>query len=286
MANPNQVFCMLTGKIFRNPVRDLDGYVFEKEAIEHFVSDHWFHPVLFYDVQSPEHYTVEDDMEKQTEVKEFLTKNPTMASAQFIELDTRAIIRMKMLREIFADCHELNKKTSAYVSNHVELFKYLTKIQIKQFLTHQNQDLCSEPIKRIFECDTLVCHLFDTIGSDIDHINLDAMESKPIHLLLRYSPVETVKKILTKSNINMESKAKFGTKPIHLACVREEWDLVKFLVEKGVELTDTFGDVYIQQNLAHLVGEHLSEYWEEFQRMYLKKYGVKPEKVNVDDWNR
>lgn len=205
-----EITCPISKQIFFEPVVASDGFVYEKECIEHWLSTRQSSPITNLPL---ENNNINDLQFMKTLVAEKIKQNPELKKDQYVP-----ILSKKKLYKQIVKCADYNKLLEC---KEIDLHELISLID--------DNGLCSNFFKRNTK---IIKHI---INNCID-INIVIMEGwRLIHYITYFSKPDLIKYIV-KKGADLEVVTNCGSKPIHFVVDKSTDKIINLFIKKGVDI--------------------------------------------------
>jgi len=202
----DQFRCPITKDIFKDPVIADDGMVYEKDAIEEWLSKNSASPM--------------------TQIK----MTNILVGCHTIKSLTDDLI--KKYPELKGQQYAMPIEKIIELGNYDELLSY-AEFDLKHLMDSQHlrdsdvfHKLCQNANPDILKY---------VIDNSIDLECRNNIDSRPIHYICKYSTPEMIKYIIDKG-VDLECQQINGCRPIHYICIYSTFEMIKYIIDKGVDL--------------------------------------------------
>lgn len=263
----NEISCPITGLVFLDPVIVSDGHIYERHAIEIWLSTNDTSPITREIVEKkivPAHSI-------KSIISKLLEQNPTLKKKQYepstIDHSTnndtvKQIISTKKYQQLkFIKNFNVTLLTDTRLkcnngsdgSMIFYIFNY-APIDIQKYVIDNCDTIGSNKmtnngytiIRHIIRYASLeiIKYVFDNRKVGID-IVVDSRNSRPIHVACKYRDDDIIKYLMSLDNIDLECETKKLHRPIHFLCMNKQitTSLLDFFIKNGVKMNvPSFGN--------------------------------------------
>ena len=215
--------CPLTKQIYYNPVVAEDGYTYESIAFKDWVKYNKKSPVTGESIRS---LTIPNRRMKEI-VEIYLEENPDNRTKQFMFKKIYHYFRDEFISSLNAGRYEELYNFSHFLINDQVVYCNGRKKQVDTIVSYLSKH-CKD--KDVFNY---------IIDNALDYDSYDPNMFKPIHVLINYDIVESVKHLIGKG-IDLNSKDPFGRTPLHAIIVKDlDPEILKMFIDNGADATIT-----------------------------------------------
>lgn len=237
--------CPITREIMYDPVVASDGVVYERDAIEKWLSMNSHSPVTkeslkkdIYDCSILKRY-----------IDQYIKDNPKKKKKQyepsFDYNDNKDQINKfissnqfnKLLNYKNYDIKNMCLYINHMVSNcsQLDIINYVIRncINIKEYLDGSAYNL----LQRLCKKDNLdmIKYFVEEVGMNIESTQNSSKKDNLIHIACREEATNIISYLISKG-VNLESENNEKVRPIHIACSKKNINIVKQLIDHGVNL--------------------------------------------------
>jgi len=201
--------CPLSHEIFNDPVVAEDGHLYERSAIDEWLTGNESSPITREPIGNKlvESYTIKNIIEA------MLIQNPKMKEQQF-------------------------KVDNTYNKNLSKIHSFITNEQFDKLLNYTKYNLETLIKNSLFTIllngasSKVIKYVIDN-SLDLDCDTL--MGKKPVHYVCISGKTDIIKHMFDKG-VNLEAKDETDWRPIHHVCYNSNQEMVRYLLEKKVSL--------------------------------------------------